>query len=1659
MDFLEFLQKGNPVTPAIGTALDTYNREVAERLWMGLVYQAAKRNMFRPFGDVQTQADLIRAFESGGSPAAGAIYAKAEPVKSFLGSFAVDPLNLIPVAKLPRALGMGGKLAEGMYRGASAYDRAASAAVSLPLKPIKAALSPLGGGVTSAMGALKAREAARIGYLSDLVKAGIPASEAAPLLGWSEYASYLAGKGAFKPEAHAEQLSRLAGMYERLGQPLPDALRPYASVKAAPPPVGPPPPAGGGVPTQAEAAASLKGDIAANSALGLAPGLGIAASQESGEADPVRGALVGLGAGAGLLALARIPPAAYQRLGARARELTEALPKLGAFNPREMGEMTDIRAWITPEGEIRLANPTHEATARAALGTELPPEGSATPVLQGEGGIIRLQVRRGGSIGVDVAGPVTPAQMQTIRQLAARNRGGEFFFDLKDPTSGQAINGKSPAELESALLKGGLMPQRATLGVSVPPVYEMAPGAGEAELRRAVPGLFELIDAAGVQTGPVSVGRGFWSEGKALGSEGDLHMELTGGRDNINWLAAAIGKAGDQGAVYAFHEDPAGATPFVHFRFSGADMSPALSASLADAAGDIGWHSRYDEGGRLAGFYIANTTLPEREFMARMVRFADTLEAAGVKLEPVDGRRFGTTRVDFVEYRKDRGDYDKVLGPGTGEALPRLDESPDRSPLPGGAGPGGGADSGVQGPGAGGPVLGGGPGPLQGTGQAAREVGFATGPGSAARSGATWRTAIPRGTLDPAGAGAVLSQAAKALRMAPIKGVRPARVGDADAIMAEVPNASAQVTEEFVRRAAAEMGAGEAMIYRPHSSPANSILQITLSGRGPERDAAYRRIGQLLSGPEYAGLRVAGMREPNGSPVLHVFLGIDPATGRNLGLSDEARAANYRRAIEITRALRAENLPVDTRLIGGDLRVIKMGETDAAPRLQPAAVDTAGPLGPVPPGAGDAAGATRAPAPGGGNPPGAELDTGFLSPANWPIPTGSEAGLGELRSALGRVYAALVKDRARATRIAEAAAQKVGRDPSSLSLDEVRELASPADAAWLGKQSAFWHGDFLAEDMGKTMLDRLTREDSRALGVKEPGLWGKLIGLWREQALLAPAYHVLNATDAAIKNAMHGVRPFTTGSRVQRMQAAWGELDDSGRALVPQRIAQNWAIYGADPGAPGSRWANIPTPARVAGGAAIGAMGGPLGAAAGAGAGALMPKLASLNRQLAGSIELAARSSAWLGEKSRYVKAALPSFLDRLDPALAGRLAGSNGMFSPQALAELGAPAEAVREWQGVLSRADRAGVDLANHIHFDYQSATRLDDAMRNVFAFHFWATRNLPFYLEHLLQMPSIATALWRYNQLSESEIERRNLTGRFRGLVGMGGLGDAIAEQLFGLPGGETFGNPLSYLSILQQIPKVSYAEGPQALLDTVSAVGLAPNPVIQMGLRAAGVGKGEPMGNIFRLSGPISGALGALEGRPVSLERPISDALGGFNSDEYYTRNRLAEASVRERGMPNAPEYVDAMGGEPNDQLRQAEAQVAREKLASSYISFLLGTPMKVLPREEAMARAARSGLPERGDTGSPFATFVYSQAMRAAEAANPLATTYSVAHAASSDEAKAQAEDRAAKEQMIIEAWRKATPSQRQAMLRDPDVAFVVMRQATRASAGYRQNGR
>jgi hypothetical protein len=530
--------------------------------------------------------------------------------------------------------------------------------------------------------------------------------------------------------------------------------------------------------------------------------------------------------------------------------------------------------------------------------------------------------------------------------------------------------------------------------------------------------------------------------------------------------------------------------------------------------------------------------------------------------------------------------------------------------------------------------------------------------------------------------------------------------------------------------------------------------------------------------------------------------------------------------------------------------------------------------------------------------------------------------------------------------------QMIGLDP-----DQVAEEA-------LGRTVKEARREALVEAYAAEMAKRLGVErDPVAVRALNRIAQSLPLRAWREQALLTPRYHLQNILDSTVKATLHGVNPVIGRSAFT--------LADRLGIPIPESVL--WRPQT-------TIWEEFASPqAETALGALLSRVSRRLGAGAG--------KLVQFNRRIGQAVESSFRSGAWISETLRQLREARPAF-DALVRQVLGAKRGNRlirmldetergVVFSVQELQEAvrrvgGSPeqaAEIAAAWSRVQVAASSRGEELARRLFFDYGDEKNIERwlGVRAWAPFHFWATRNIPFYLETLGQHPWLLRAWESYHQIAEDERERLGLPGRFSDTMPVPLLG-----WLFGP--GTAYANPIVALSIADQL-KYRYVPDDAPLLARLQVqasrfgLGLAPWAEIPLGLAGLMGEDWEPM-RVLRHSGLVAQATG------LDVEQPLREGfrrirgqpatLTGSGYTDYLVKKRILELSVEETGRAADPAYLEALDDPTHPIFQRAWQDVRRQLLAQELVGMTLPVPVKFLPATERRIREARAGLAPEGE---------------------------------------------------------------------------------------------
>jgi hypothetical protein len=512
----------------------------------------------------------------------------------------------------------------------------------------------------------------------------------------------------------------------------------------------------------------------------------------------------------------------------------------------------------------------------------------------------------------------------------------------------------------------------------------------------------------------------------------------------------------------------------------------------------------------------------------------------------------------------------------------------------------------------------------------------------------------------------------------------------------------------------------------------------------------------------------------------------------------------------------------------------------------------------------------------------------------------------------------------------------------------------------------------VGETRREALIEAYADEMAKRLGVgKDPGVVRALnriaqmlpLRAWREQALLTPRYHLQNILDSTVKATLHGINP-----AVGRSAFTVAE-----RLGIPIPESVLWRPQT-------TVWEEFASPqAETALGTLLSRFSRRLGAGA--------EKLVQFNRRMAQAVESSFRSAAWITETLRNLREARPAF-DGLVRQTLGAQRGNRLLrmldatehgvtFSVRQLEEAvrrvgGTPeqaAELAAAWSRVQAQASSRGEELARRLFFDYGDERNIERwlGIRAWAPFHFWATRNVPFYLETLGQHPWLLRAWESYHQISEDERKRLGLPGRFTDTMPVPLLG-----WLFGP--GTAYANPLVALSIADQL-KYRYIPDDAPLLARLQeqmsriGLGLAPWAEIPLGVAGALGEDWEPM-RVLRHSGLVAQTTG------LDVEQPIREGvrrlrgkpetLTGSAYTDYLVKKRILELSVEDTGRAADPAYLAALNDTTSPIFQRAWDDVRRQLLGQELVGMTLPVPVKFLGDTERRIREERAQLPETGE---------------------------------------------------------------------------------------------
>lgn len=494
---------------------------------------------------------------------------------------------------------------------------------------------------------------------------------------------------------------------------------------------------------------------------------------------------------------------------------------------------------------------------------------------------------------------------------------------------------------------------------------------------------------------------------------------------------------------------------------------------------------------------------------------------------------------------------------------------------------------------------------------------------------------------------------------------------------------------------------------------------------------------------------------------------------------------------------------------------------------------------------------------------------------------------------------------------------------------------------------------------------------------------------WREQALLSPRYHLMNIMDMSVKSLINGINPLRLSGAAQTFAS---DLQIQPPASVLMRsdiLSNNPALAGARAGQ--QTLSNIPhlgtitdvtstDPVTTLGRVPV--------------IGRYLDRIVNTNRRTARFLEDGFRLAAWRagtvdalqasGKEAFYqgvreiapgqVSADVITDLSRLgnkDLNTLGVKFSAEDVF--KTMMDRGASLEqsqqAAQLWSGVVDQASQQGAGLAQRIHFDFDATYAIEDKLhlRSWMPFHFFATRNVPFYLETLAANPQLVHLIADYEHLSDQEKQQMGYPDNIDNMVGIGNNG--FLHILFGP--GRILVNPMVAVALMDQTKSFDQLLDPQdtgtqghgimGLLGNLNtraqAVGLGVAPWVNIPLDVLGgaYGPGNEEQSLLRVSAPIGAVTETLTGHRIDPDTSIiqpalnrvreirtgtkRETVTGSLREDRAIANQIAEMAVTEGQGPRDPAYIAASKDPTSNIYQRAKQEVERQMNKDALMGFI------------------------------------------------------------------------------------------------------------------------
>ena len=356
---------------------------------------------------------------------------------------------------------------------------------------------------------------------------------------------------------------------------------------------------------------------------------------------------------------------------------------------------------------------------------------------------------------------------------------------------------------------------------------------------------------------------------------------------------------------------------------------------------------------------------------------------------------------------------------------------------------------------------------------------------------------------------------------------------------------------------------------------------------------------------------------------------------------------------------------------------------------------------------------------------------------------------------------------------------------------------------------------------------------------------------------------------------------------------------------------------------------------------------------------------------------------------------------------------------------------DVVTNWENRIIGSMEAGTKNSTDIFFDYTADNPIDKIGQNVMAFHRFPINSLPKSLKQAGKTPLYANVPREYYRASDEYNEEKGLPASFHGQMPFGPKLPG-GTQVMADPLGMTAFGALMKSATRPSTPYDNKGTGIGEVADDMRGLGLGLNPLIDTLLTVTGQHGRSFAPSFLRASQPINGVASQLLDRPVDIEGFPKELLG--NAQEHFTGQRpfpYQEYLLRKRRAE-----LKASGKDTS----LAGSQLG-DTMETEGLGRFMGIPgLKLLSPEEQTIRKAQQLARAMDQAGVKDAYTQQFPMARAYTDLDPRDETVRNWDSQSADVRQRLLRDPEVRADLSKEwNWKKLSASERAQLLRDPEL--------------------